>query len=269
MDILLTIIVIILIIIGIVLFVFLVAEVEFPPPPVISPFQSGTTVRIKSLANNKYLRLANCSTMSNPSYSQCTLTPTQGWLGCTPSSTQIVADAGPGDNGINWSLCEYVGTKVTPGGNAAYTLFQGVANSERVLSYPTPGDPSTFKPVIVSSLPTTCPGFNQNYGLQTPYIGEISVYFSFQLQENGGVGTNEGIYQILDGNPRFPSQYWLDNIMVCSGVKSLSLYSSCSDATSCTPANNCPVIVQMTGRQHILNSGIDPLTYSFVIEQVS
>lgn len=268
MDVLMTIIIIILIIIGIVLFIFLVAEVEFPPPQFVAPFRSGTTVRIKSLANNKYIRLAQCSSSGVPNYTQCMLTPAQGWGGCTnPSFHQLVADGEIGSNNINWNLCEYVGKTVTPGMNAVYVLFQGVANSELVMSYSVLLHSTDIAPLQVTPNTNTCALFNQNYGHGLSQFSQ-SVYFSFMLQENGSVGTNEGIYQIVDGNPKVnPTPgIFLDTILTCSGVKDISLYSTCTNPTTCIPANNCPVLLEMRSRSAVLLQ--DPLTYSFVIETV-
>lgn len=259
MELLQTIIIVILIIVALVLFIFLIADIEYPPPTVISPLKSGTTIRIRSLANNKYLRVANCNANDPPSYSTCTLTPSQGWTGCGTEQPQIVADADSTDRGIDWYLSEYPGTAQTPGGNAAYIIYYGSTTSGQVMGYRI-GDGF---PVFLAGGAVSPDIYNQNYG---KIAGS---YFSFQLQENNlsTTTTGSGIYQILNGNPPGlePDS---DNIMFCSGTKDLSLYTTCTTVPTCQPAQACPVIVTMADRASTISTQ-DPLTYSFVIETVS
>ncbi len=255
MELLQTIIIIILIIIAIVLFVFLIADIEVPYPTVISPFKTGTTIRIRSLANNKYLRIANCNVNNPPSYNTCTLT--QGWLGCSILPVlQVVADADVTDSGIEWFLSEYTGTAPTPAGNAVYVIYYGSQNSGQVMYFSS----ANLNPVIVVSNPSNPAQFNDAYG-KAP-----GPFFSFKLQENNLLGTTgSGIYQILNGNPRSVPNSGGDIIMTCLGTKDLSLYTTCSTVPTCQPAQACPVIVTMQDRTSVINN-FDPLTYSFVIE---
>ena len=252
-----TIIIIILLIIAIVLIVFLIADVEFPPPDFYTPFANGSLIRIKSLANQKYLRKA-----TSRDYPNCTDT---NWFGRT--SIQVVADV---DNPTNdpstiWTLCQYAGSSgsaPTPGNNAVYTLFNGQENSEEILIF----NNQVVKPLLVTpSELLGCPAFNNSY---PPPSNSLSIaYFSFVLQETGAAnnkGLKSSSYVIRDGVTG-------SFVATTTGNAGTALYSGCANPTprinpqNCPTANNCPPIITMVNSSLVIDK-ISTLNYTFSVE---
>jgi len=266
MEILQTVFIIILIIIGIVIFIFLIAEVEFPPPTVQTPFKNGANIRIKSLANNKYLRVADCS---SGGYTSCTLTDSEGWTGCRSTFQQIVADGDINDNNILWQLCQYTGDTQTPAGRdglgLAVYVIQYVTTTTYMFYEKT--DPNANQRVTLSNVNNTCANFNSNYTTNSTVLPDTFFYFAFELIENQTGDINilqSGVYKIRGGlNLNLP--YY--DVMVCTGTKNDLLYTECNSINNCILADQCPVYPFMIQSTELNN--YDPISYGFTIEVVS
>lgn len=113
------IIIIVIVIIGILLFIFLLVEFVTAPAPIIAPFTNGTVIRIKSLANNKYLRPFSCSDLG------CTGPPEICNAVGSGNYSPVIANGASGEPGTNWVLCQYQGTAAQSKGEleAAYLLY--------------------------------------------------------------------------------------------------------------------------------------------------
>lgn len=251
-----TIIIIILIIIAIILVIFLIADVEFPPTPVYIPFADKSKIRIKSLANEKYLRI-----VGSRAYPNC-IDANFGRTGL-----QVVADIdNPTEDPTTiWTLCQYPGEAATPGNNAVYSVFSGQENSEQLLNF----NNQVVKPLLVSTSNESCSTQNTNYDVNAKnpiFLGEIS-FFSFILQENGASNTNglkSSSYIMRDGVSG-------DFIATTTGNPGTALYSGCVNPIpninpqNCTNANNCPPIITMVNARNVIGQ-LSPLNYTFSIE---
>ena len=264
MEIAQTIIIIILIIIAIIAIIFLVARVEFPPPTFFTPFANGSVIRIKSLANDRYLRVAG----------------PQDYPGCVNPQyngnqvLQIVADTADPTQAAQFTLCQYVGgvgAPEPPGNNAVYTLFVGNQNNEEVVTFAR--NAATFGATVnvTTNAAPGCPQFNSDYP-NGPFgnVDRAPVpYFSFSLQEVGTTDTNglqSSAYIIRDGTNG-------TSVLTSTGAKFLQLYQTCTtpspsiNPTNCTVANSCPVIPLMQLTDVI--GAISVLYYTFEIEVIS
>lgn len=208
---------IILVIIGIVLFVLFLVELVNIPQPLVVPFADGTIIKIKSLANNLYLRPVPCSsfTCENPSVVQACL--------ANDGNKNIVAAIGQADDPLtNWQLCQYSALSDT--GEAKYLVYS--ESNQGLFSMYLDGFGSLRitgpMPICtqLKSIPIKCPTLDQGQG-----------YFSFILNERAQSITNttSGSYNIIPSCAITGSE---GGFLISSGIGAISL-----------PAADCPPLV--------------------------
>lgn len=213
-----TIVIIVLVIIGIILFIVLLVELVDIPQPLIVPFADGTIIKIKSLANNLYLRPVGCTDISS----------------CTAPFVQEVCDTFPNGTGVivspigqvtdpltNWQLCQY--SSLSDEGEAKYLIYSKGNDNTFILSLSTPI-------LTLVRADDICTGLKSNPINCNP-TAPSQTYFSFILNEQSapglGVNTTSGAYNIF---------------VPCGTAENSFLLTSGQGATT-LPANVCPPIV--------------------------
>lgn len=235
-----TIVIIVLVIVGIILFVVLLVELVDIPKPLVVPFADGTIIKIKSLANNLYLRPISCADVAT-----CNDTFVRFICDGTPGGVIISAIGQETDPLTNWQLCQY--SSLADTGAAKYLIFSEnnqntsimAINFELLFLTPSNGICTQLK-----SQPLACD--------QTTF----QTYFSFILNERSLPGTNttSGSYNIITS---------CDNKFIAtSGQGATSL-----------PATVCPPIMLSSAAAGAEfgcpNASVDPrcsLSYLFAIE---
>lgn len=283
------IIVVILIIITIIITLWLISQVENPVPQVILPFNNGAFIKIKSLANNKYLRPVGGGCTSGSSYGSC---QSPFFAGCGSSQyipgpiTQLVADGDENDSNTVWQLCQYTGTKPTPNNNAVYSLYHinqasgqvvyQVSTSSVQVEPPNPlygpfgSDLFTgYSGVLgVRSSSIGCPGqaegtlcgcsnIQDNYERFNTNL-DFAIYFCFQLIENDNpiAGLSSSVYNISSGE-FYPNGFFYWH---CLGTRVPGTFSG-----NCT----CPDIVGYKLNPSPGSIQTEAINYGFSIEVVS
>lgn len=242
--------IIILVLIAVSLFViFIVITVNIPTVE-IAPFRDGSKVRIKSLANNLYLRPVACSNILG-----CT---DNFFVGNACSSTPpqtIVAPVGQAsEDETQWTLCEYAGISV--GGNgintgqAKYLVYSEGEGNNVVMAV------NAQQTLVIGSVPGACKA--QKTTLLECTTGRFDFsYFSFVLNEKtqgaNNASSSSGSYYITNGCD-------LDEKLFCTGQGNV-------DQTQ----QGCPPVV-VTSEEAAFSSCTSPfsptctLNYLFEIE---
>lgn len=186
------IILIILIVIGIILFVVLLVELVNVPAPLTVPFADGSIVRIKSLANNLYLRPVSCSDVSGCNNdnvrAHCDL----------EHGTNIVAAIGQAvDPLTRWQLCQY--SSLSDTGNAKYIVYSESDQSLSALSAFTTQE--SFGPLVAPLfVDPVVGGICTQVKTQSLNCNPTALrqHFSFILNERAtGNNTTSGSYNII------------------------------------------------------------------------
>lgn len=249
------IVIVILVIIAIILFVYLLIISVNIPPVTIVPFANGSTVRIRSLANNLYLKPVSCSEItgcSDPLFAD----------GCPASDSIVIAAVGqPGDPQINWQLCEYSSTTSSDNsgqstnqlGEAKYLVYLGNSQGTQAMA-------SLQGFLKLVTLAGNCTDISSGYlNCATQQIGN---YLTFILNERTQSGlssnTTSGSYQMYDSCD-------LNNPYLCTGQGNTDLTKP-----GCVPF----VVKQSVGGEAIncsvpVTTPICILNYLFEIDVVS
>ena len=212
-----TILVIVLIIIGIILFVVLLVELVDIPSPLVVPFADGSIVKIKSLANNLYLRPISCVDIP-------TCGAVKSICDSFPYSTGvIISPIGQANDPLtNWQLCQY--SSLSDTGQAKYLiysennqnpLYMTVNNNLLVLA--TANNICT----ALKSVTIDCSGTYPNIINQS--------YFSFILNER-----SQSAFNTTSGTYTMYAQ--------CSPFSNSFIFTTAFGATS-LPANICPPLL--------------------------
>ena len=177
------IILIILIVIGIILFVVFLVELVNIPKPLIVPFADGTTIKIKSLANNLYLRPVPCSLVTT-----CNNAYVRAFCDNQPNGSIISAVGQATDPLTNWQLCQY--SALSDQGEAKYLVF---SESNQGTSVMTIFDGTLF----LSPSNGVCTEL-KNKQLTCSPTDTFYNYFSFILNEKvlSTTNTTSGSYKI-------------------------------------------------------------------------
>lgn len=222
-----TIVIIALIIIGIILFIVLLVITIDIPLPIIKPFADGTIIKIKSLANGKYLIPRLCSQVP-----ACTIISQNGTEICnpgdpnfTPTLLPIVADGNFDDESTNWVVCQHPDVDKNQA-EAAYYLSNNTSTSQLAIV--------TWNSILVSKLNSPTCIAEQTSSFNCNQIYEL---FNFELIENvnpnansnvsgtNGVGTYTIRTAIIPGCSESNNPwYWVNNSsgVVCSNIMELS-----------------------------------------------
>lgn len=238
-----TIVIIVLVIIGVILFVVLIVELVDIPAPLIVPFADGTKVKIRSLANNLYLRPINCTNIST-----CNELNVQDVCDSFPNGTGVVISAigQASDPLTTWQLCQ--SSAIDDSGDAKYLIYSEGTDGTFIMQL----DAGLLMLVNANAV---CTSFKANgVGCQSL---DGQRYFSFILEERGKPGTNttSGAYSIK---------------AQCSLPDNTFILTSGQGATS-LPANICPPLVVLQQNQdfNCATPNTEPrcsLNYLFSIE---
>jgi hypothetical protein len=251
------IILIILIVIGIVLFVVLLVELVNIPSPLITPFADGSIVRIKSLANNLYLKPVSCSDLASCNNDYVGgLCDVEGGI-----DTIVVAIGQANDPLVRWQLCQYSALSDT--GQAKYVLFSESSQDISALSFFSNNN-SLTSTAFLNPAGGVC---TQIRSQQPNCAGGqvIRQHFSFVLNERAaGNNTTSGSYNIASscdfGNG--------DGFLFSDGIGAITL--PLPDTGVCPPL----VLTQSSGGSTInctepnVDAGCS-LNYLFEVEVVS
>lgn len=180
------------------------------------PFADGTKIRIKSLANNLYLRPIPCTSFT------CDFQAIVN--ACAVPGRNIISAIGQADDPLTiWQLCQY--SALSDSGEAKYLIYSESNQNTFAMSLLNDG--------TLVLLPTS--GICTQSKLNAPAcsIGATQDYFSFILNENARSKTNttSGSYNII------PSCFLGENnFIVSNGIGAISL-----------PAAVCPPLVLSQG----------------------
>lgn len=232
-----------LVIIGIILFVVLIVELVDIPAPLIVPFADGSIIKIRSLANNLYLRPINCTNIP-----KCNELNVQSVCNSFSGGTGVIISAiGQATDPLtNWQL--YQSSAIDDQGDAKYLIYlEGIDGTFSMQL-----DAGLLILVNRNVVCTTYKEFG--VGCQTT---DGQVYFSFILDERSAPGTNttSGSYSIR---------------AQCSEPDNAYIVTSGQGATS-LPADICPPLVGLQQNQdfNCPTPNTDPrcsLSYLFSIE---
>ena len=198
------IIIIVLVIITIALFAYLIIISVQIPPYIVTPFANNSVIKIRSLANNLYLKPINCNEISGCTFSN--FSPNV----CSNQDDIVIAAIGQyNDSGTNWQLCEYSGNSTTDPitGEAKYRIFQ--SNNQGTIVMALQGGILTTQTLFGNCIATNSVVLNCDQN-------QISNYFSFLLNEKVQTGvssnTTSGSYQIFTS-----CDFQQRNPLFCSG----------------------------------------------------
>lgn len=251
------IVIVVLVIIAIVLFVVLLIASVNVPPALVTPFADGSRIRIKSLANNLYLKPVTCSDISN-----CNDTLFQATCGTNQVQTVIAAvGSDPNDPQIIWSLCQYSGTLASgqPNtGEAKYIVFFEGGQSNQFLQVVQTAQGSIL---TLQSANGICSALKSDVLFCPDQFIQSTAYFSFLLNEKTlstkNTSTTSGSYEIANACN-------LEDKLICTGQGIQNLDSP-----------GCPAFVVTLGTSlSIINcpTSIEPrcaLNFLFEIELIS
>ena len=184
------IVIIILVVITIALFTYLIIVAVKIPPILVTPFANGSKVKIRSLANNLYLKPISCSQINGCDFSIYT---SQNFCNI-PAATVVAAIGQYDETGTTWQLCEYSGNNSSgPTGEAKYLVFQGNTQNTTILR---------ISNDILSTVTTQGNCVAESSSVFDCALQTDKVYFSFILNQKTKVGvisnTTSGSYQIFN-----------------------------------------------------------------------
>ena len=264
-----TIIIIILIIVAIIVFIFLLVFFIDIPAPLFTPFINGSLIKIRSVANNKYLVLRNCN-----EYPSCVLSTTDSVPSPICPNGQypniLTIDGGPNDDKNTFAIYQYQPSDPNKINNTAI-YYITLPNSNFALS-------NNFSNLVIGNVGGQSPSSE----ITNPLNCDMRKYnFGFDLIEGSQSSNNipgTGTYQIhtakIEAAPippdttpvpcLFGSAYWYNNNQVSPNSSPL-----CDSGTNNNPTPNCcPLVVKLVQNPTNLTAPLEIINYSFFVEVV-